>query len=129
MGKEFHLADLQLAIMQVLWTSGGSTVGEVREALLPDRQLAYTTVGTMLAKLERRGHVKHRTVGRQNVYEAVVEEEQVSQSMVSDLAQRLFGGDIPQMVCQLLGSDEVTPDTLASLKKIIRQRERELKDE
>ncbi len=129
MAKEHRLAELQLAIMQVLWNRGKSTVGEVRESLQPDRKLAYTTVGTMLAKMEEYGYVTHAHCGRQNIYEAVIREEQVSRSMVNDLVKRLFAGDISQMVCQLLGSNDVTPETLASLKKIIRKREKELRDE
>ncbi len=129
MAKEHRLAELQLAIMQVLWRQGQSTVGEVREALQPDRELAYTTVGTMLAKMEAQGFVKHINCGRQNVYQAMIKEEHVSRSMVNDLVKRLFAGDISQMVSQLLGSSEVTPHTLASLKKIIRKREKELRDE
>lgn len=129
MAKEHRLAELQLAIMQVLWIKGESTVGEVQEALRPNRKLAYTTVGTMLAKMEEHGYVKHVSCGRQNIYQAVIQEEQVSRSMVNDLVKRLFAGDISQMVCQLLGSNEVTSETIASLKKIIHRREKELRDE
>ncbi len=129
MAKEYRLAELQLAIMQVLWSHGAATVGEVREALLPNRKLAYTTVGTMLAKMEEHGYVKHQSHGRQNIYEASIAEQQVSRSMVDDLVRRLFGGDVSQMVCQLLGNADVTPATIASLKKLIRKREQELRDE
>ncbi|MDA7503859.1 BlaI/MecI/CopY family transcriptional regulator, partial [bacterium] len=84
-----QLAELQLAIMQVLWEKDEATVAEVREALKPDRSLAHTTVGTMLAKLEASGHVAHRTEGRVNVYRSLLEQEQVSRSMITDLAERL----------------------------------------
>lgn len=129
MAKEHRLAELQLAIMQVLWSRGESTVGEVREALRPARTLAYTTVGTMLANLEEYGYVRHRSLGRQNVYEPLIEEDQVSQSMVNDLVKRLFAGDVSLFVGQLLGRADVTPETIASLKKIIRKRELELRNE
>lgn len=129
MAKHHQLADLQLAIMKVLWAQGESTVGEVRDALHPERKLAYTTIGTMLAKMEDKGYVRHRSQGRQNVYLASIKEEKVSQTMVNDLVRRLFNGDITEMVSQLLGSSDVTPETITSLKAMIRQRERELKDE
>lgn len=51
MSRKHQLAELQLAIMHVLWERGEATVGEVRDALEPERSLAYTTVGTMLAKM------------------------------------------------------------------------------
>ena len=129
MRRKHHLAELQLAIMHVLWEQGEATVSDVRKALEPARSLAYTTIGTMLAKMEEKGQVKHRSDGRVNVYHAVVRRDQVSRSMVSDLADRLFHGDVAQMVCHLLDAREVTAENLAELKQLIRQKEKELKDE
>ncbi|MEO1528042.1 MAG: BlaI/MecI/CopY family transcriptional regulator [Planctomycetota bacterium] len=126
MAKKYQLAELQLAIMQVLWERGEATVSDVREALAPDRDLAHTTIGTMLTKMEEKGHVRHRSEGRSNVYRPAIRREQVSQTMVSDLAQRLFGGDIKQMVCHLLDDQELTADDLAELRRQIRRREKEL---
>ena len=128
MSKKHHPAELQLAIMQVLWKRGEATVGEVREALQPQRPLAYTTVGTMLSKMEERGQVTHRSDGRVNVYRAKIRREQVSRSMVKDLAQRLFAGDVTQMVSHLLEGCEAGREDLAELKKLIRQKEQELRD-
>ena len=129
MARKHHLAELQLAIMHVLWERGEVTVAEVRDALAPERPLAHTTVGTMLTKMEEKGQVKHRSDGRVNVYRAAIQQDQVSRSMVTDLAERLFQGDITEMVCHLLDGSEVTAENLAELKKLIRQKEQELKNE
>jgi BlaI family penicillinase repressor len=129
MGRKHHLAELQLAIMHVLWERGEVTVADVRDSLEPARPLAYTTVGTMLAKMEEKGQVTHRSDGRVNVYRAIIQQHQVSRSMVIDLADRLFNGDVKQMVCHLLDGSELTPEDLAELKRRIRQKEKELKDE
>lgn len=129
MARKHQLADLQLAIMHVLWEREEATVSEVREALEPGRPLAHTTVGTMLTKLEEKGQVKHRSDGRVNVYRAVLRQDQVCRSMVTDLVNRLFHGDVTQMVCHLLDASDVTPENLAELKKLIRQKEKELADE
>jgi predicted transcriptional regulator len=125
MSQKHHLATLQLAIMQVLWDRGEATVGEVRDALMDDRPLAYTTVATMLSKLERDGRVTHRTEGRVHIYRALLRQEKVSRLMVVDLAQRLFRGDVTEMVSQLLDGSDVTPEELNRLKKLIRQKEKE----
>ena len=129
MPKDYHLADLQLAIMQVLWARGESSVGDVHAALFEQRKLAYTTIGTMLAKMEEKHYVTHRSVQRQNIYKAAIKQEKVNQSMVNDLVKRLFHGDITEMVSQLLGSSSVNPEVIVTLKKIIRQREQELNDD
>ena len=124
-----RLANLQLAIMQVLWDKKEATVGDVQKALAPERPLAYTTVGTMLAKMEANGQVAHRVEGRVNVYRAKLQQGKVSRSMVSDLAQRLCAGDVTQIVCHLLDECDVSREELSTLKKLIRQKEQELNHE
>ena len=129
MAKTHKLADLQLAIMQVLWDQGKATVAEVRQALMPDRELAHTTVGTMLSKMEEKGFVTHSNDGRANIYEAKLQQHRVNRSMVDDLANRLFGGDLPAMVCHLLEGRDVSADELDKMKKLISEKEKELRNE
>ena len=129
MARNHRLAELQLAIMHVLWARGEATVADVRSALLPQRTLAHTTVGTMLSKMEAKGQVRHRFDGRVNIYRPAIQQDRVSQSMVTDLVDRLFNGDVKQMVCHLLDGSELTTGDLTELKRLIRQKEKELKDE
>ena len=123
-----QLAALQLAIMRVLWERGEATVADVRQELHDDRTLAYTTIATMLAKMERKGYVRHRTEGRAHIYRPNIDQEQVSRSMVTDLADRLFAGDVTQMVAHLLDGCDVDAEELARLKALIRAREKEDRD-
>lgn len=123
MEKRHQLAELQLEIMKVLWSLEEATVAQVREAL--SRELAYTTIATMLTKMERNGQVTHRTDGRILVYRPAIGVSDVSRSMVSDLATRLFEGDVTEMVSHLLDSCSPDSEELARLKKLIAQRERE----
>jgi len=128
MVKKNHLASLQLAIMQILWDREEATIAEVREALKDARPLAYTTVATMLTKMERNGQVKHHNEGRINIYRPAVKKDTVSRSMVSDLATRLFHGDVTAMVAHLLDGCEVTPEELSQLKALVREKEREARN-
>ncbi|MGH7136296.1 MAG: BlaI/MecI/CopY family transcriptional regulator [Pirellulales bacterium] len=126
MSSRHRLADLQLAIMNVLWARGEATVAEVRQSLSPGRKLAHTTVATMLTKLESKGAVAHRSDGRMNIYRPTVERDQVSRTMIADLAERLFAGDVEEMMCHLFDECEISKESLARLTKIIRQKEKEL---
>ena len=126
MSRKHRLADLQMAIMQVLWDKSEATVAQVREALLPDRELAYTTVGTMLSKMEGNGQVTHRSDGRVNIYKPAIKPDQVKRRMLTDLAVRLFAGDVGDLVCCLLDGVDVSPDDLAEIKRLIRRKEQEL---
>ncbi len=126
MNRKHHLAELQMAIMQALWDRGEATVAEVREALAPSRRLAYTTVGTMLTKLEQNGQVTHRSNGRVNIYQPTIARESVKRSMIADLADRLFSGSVPDLVCHLLDGCEVSQDELEQLRDLIREKEQKI---
>jgi BlaI family penicillinase repressor len=119
------LPTVQLAIMQALWRRSQATVAQVRQELEPDRPLAYTTIATMLTKMERKGLVDHRRDGRTFIYRPLVERDRVRGSMVADLVERLFAGDVTELVSHLLDECDVTPDELSKLKHLIRQRERQ----
>lgn len=122
--KLHRLGDLQLRIMQVLWDRGEATVAEVHETLGSRPRLAYTTVATMLRKMETRGLVGHRTEGRTFVYRASVAAERVSGNMAEHVLDRLFQGSLATLVNHLLTAREVSPDELAKLERLIAERKR-----
>jgi predicted transcriptional regulator len=119
-----ELTDLQLSILRVLWERGESSVSAVQQALATERPLAVTTVATMLTRLERRGVVAHRALGRQFAYRATVSEREVRRSMVSRLTDALFGGSPAALVSHLLGSRDIESDDLAAVKRLIADAER-----
>ncbi len=121
-GEEpIRLGELQLRIMKVLWASSAPvSVAEVQHAL-DGEPLAYTTVATMLRKMEDRGLVAHREEGRKFLYEAVVTSVQASRSVADDLVHRMFGGSLTAAVNHLLETREVDPDELAELERLIRR--------
>lgn len=111
------LGDLQHAIMAVLWGRNEATTAEVHEALHQKRGLAFTTIATMLRKMEDKGIVAHRAVGRQFVYRATVSEDQVRRSMVGELVGRLFGGDPKALVAHLVSENEIEAAELEALRR------------
>ena len=117
------LTDLQLAIMRILWERNEATVLEVQERLRPDRDLAQTTIATMLSRLEKRGVVAHRLDGRQFVYRPLVTEQDVRRSMVSELTALLFDGSSAALMSHLLRSREIEPGDLDRVKRMIAEAE------
>lgn len=125
MSRNRQLGDLQLAIMRLLWQRGEATVAEVHAALLEERGLAPTTIATMLVKMERKGIVSHRSEGRRYVYRATVTQDEVTQSMVGQLTQRLFGGNASALVSHLLREHDLDAEELEQLKGMIARIEEE----
>ncbi|HKE92086.1 MAG TPA: BlaI/MecI/CopY family transcriptional regulator [Gemmatimonadales bacterium] len=119
MPDRHQLTELQLAILRVLWERGEATVQDIWEALHAERGLAQTTVATMLSRLERRGVVTRRAQSRQYRYRAAVTERDVQHSMVGELTERLFDGDVTALVQHLLSGADVSPGDLAKIREMI----------
>ncbi len=114
-----QLTELQLAILRVIWDRSEATVQDVWEALHAERGLAQTTVATMLSRLERRGVVTRRAQSRQYHYRAAVTEREVQHSMVGELTERLFDGDVTALVQHLLTGKDVSPGDIAKIRDMI----------
>lgn len=117
-----HLGELQHAIMRVLWAEGQASVSRVYEALPREHRRALTTIATMLTKMERKGVVTHRSEGRQFIYEPAVAETDVRRTMVEDLTERLFDGDVAALVSHLLTEQEIEREELVRLQQLIEAR-------
>ena len=119
-----RLGDLQLRILEILWDRREASVAEVHEVLKPERDLAYTTVATMLRKMEARELVEHREEGRAFLYRAKVEAEEVNRSAGEHFVGRLFEGSLADAVSHLLTTREVSRAELDELEKMIREAKR-----
>jgi len=117
------LTPLQIAVMRVLWEGGEARVPEVQAALSAERELAPTTVATLLKRLEKRGLVSHRTEGRQYVYRALVAVDAARRSAVGELTTHLFDGDVSALVAHLLAQHELGPGDLARVRAMIEDAE------
>ena len=123
--RKFRLGDLQLKIMRVLWDRREATVTDMHQALGRETGLAYTTIATMLRKMETRGLVKHRTEGRRFIYSSAVEAHAVTRSMADDLIDRVFEGSLADMVSHLLSTREVSGEELRRLERLIAERKKQ----
>lgn len=113
------LSGRQLAIMRVLWDVEEATVAEVQESLDLERPLAYSTVATVLSRMEQKGLVTHRAEGRMFYYRPAVSQEGIGTSLLGDLVDRIFGGSPSALVSHLLESEQVDSSELARIKQLV----------
>jgi predicted transcriptional regulator len=118
--KSEQMTPLELEIMQVLWETGAANVQTVQRQL--KRELAYTTVQTMLNILERKGKAKRTLKNRAYFYKPAVSRKHVVGKHVSDVVDRLFGGSAESLVMSLVETKHLTPEKLARLQKLVEQR-------
>lgn len=123
------LTPLELQIMQVLWSEGPSNVQHVQKALLPNNELAYNTVQTMLNILHRKGRVRRTLKKRAYIYRTVASKELVLGQAVRDLVERMFGGSSEELVMSLVKSRQVDLEQIAELSRKVAAQERGEQDE
>ena len=120
--QEKPLTPLELAIMNVLWDRGPSTVGEVQPELAGE--LAYTTVMTMLNVLLRKKKVKRVQEGRAYRYRPIVTRQRATGSAVEDMVARMFGGSAEALLMTLVETKGIDSKSLERLSKIVAEAER-----
>ena len=96
---------LELECLKALWGMGEGTVRDVREEMVGNRNLAYTTVMTVLDRLEKRGGVSRRKQGRSFVYVPKLSREELRRFAVKELVDRFFEGS-PESLARFLRSQE-----------------------
>jgi BlaI family transcriptional regulator, penicillinase repressor len=124
--KSEQLTPLELEIMKVLWETGPANVQTVQQRL--ERELAYTTVQTMLNVLHRKGKAKRTLKDKAYFYRPAVSRSQVIGNAVGDLIDRMFGGSAESLVMSLVETRHLTPEKLASLNKLIEKESRDGED-
>src|SRR5262250_2444139 len=117
--KTERLTPLELEIMEVLWETGAANVQAVQQRLR--RELAYTTVQTMLNILHRKGKVKRALKDRAYFYTPVVSRSHVTRQHIGDIIDRLFGGSAESLVMSLVETKHLTPKKLARLQQLLEE--------
>jgi BlaI family penicillinase repressor len=120
--KDFHLSEVQLAVMRALWDEGRATTAAVHERAGKPRSLAYTTVATLLSRLEKRGLVRSAKDGRERIFEALVSESEVKRHMVADLVAKLFSGDPRALVSHLVQDSEMNERDIETVRRMLAER-------
>jgi len=114
------LSGRELDVMNVLWERGSATVSEVLAELKDE--LAYTTVLTILRRLEEKGHVRHAADGKAHRYMPVVQREEAQDSALRRVTRKLFRDSPKLLMSRLLREGTLTDEELRELRALVDQR-------
>ena len=119
--------EAELAILDVLWDAGPSTVRQVHDTLRRTRQAStgYTTVLKLLQIMTRKGLVLRDDSERAHVYRARLSQEQTQNQLIADLADRAFSGSAANLVMQALSSRKTSSEELAEIRRLLEELEGE----
>lgn len=113
----------ELAILQVLWRRGPSTVREVHEAVYADTDTGYTSALKIMQNMLAKGLVTRSEDARQHVYAAAVSERPTLNRLVRGWMDSAFAGSSLALAMQALDARPVAPEELAQLKAMIEKLE------
>ena len=120
-----HPTELELEILKILWREGPSTGRQVRDALVGFRDLAYTSVMTMMKILTEKKYVRRNKVDGNFIYYPRVTEKTITQRMLHDMVDRVFDGSAAAVMLNLLQTADLDEQELGQLRQIINRKAKE----
>ena len=120
-----ELTERELEVMHLFWEHGPQTAADARDRLAKDgRDLAYTTVATLIRILVEKGFLKQANDERPFIYKSLRSFEEVSRRLVGDLVHRVFQGSREELLVRLLDGKKLTTKERELLQQILRETER-----
>lgn len=121
-----ELGDAELEVLKALWDAGPGTVRQVLESLHGrGRKVAYTTVLTVLSRLEQKGYVASDKSGLAYIYRAKVSRQKVVGSRLKAMVEQLYDGAAAPLVLHLMESERFTPEEIEQLQSLIKRLDRD----
>lgn len=117
--------DAELAILQVLWQHGPSTVRQVHERLSGTRETGYTTTLKLMQIMAEKGLVTRDESARTHVYRARRSRDETQRQLVRDLLDRAFGGSAAALVMQALSAQPASAEELREIRRLLDDSQRE----
>jgi predicted transcriptional regulator len=114
------LSKLELQIMEALWTGGSLAIREIQEHFPQKSRPAYTTVQTMVYRLEAKKALRRaRKIGNAHIFEAVLSRDAAKARLVDEFLS-LFGGRLQPVMAQLIEAGNLTPKDVQEGEKLLR---------
>ena len=123
--KQSGPTEKELAILSILWEHGACTVRDVNTYMNLAEETGYTTTLKLMQIMYEKGLLKRDDSIKTHVYSPANPEEQIQSQVLGNLLDRVFAGSPEKLMMRVLSSQQVTPDELSNLKKMIEMKEKE----
>jgi len=114
------LSKLEMQIMEVLWTAGPSAIREIQESFGPKNRPAYTTVQTMVYRLEAKKALRRaKKIGNAHIFESIISRDAAKARLVDEFLS-IFGGRMQPVMAQLIEAGNLTPKDVADAERLLK---------
>ena len=114
------LSKLEMQIMEVLWTAGPSAIREIQESFGPKNRPAYTTVQTMVYRLEAKKALRRaKKIGNAHIFDSIISRDAAKARLVDEFLS-IFGGRMQPVMAQLIEAGNLTPKDVADAERLLK---------
>jgi len=117
-----HPTELELEIFKILWREGPSSGRQIRDALAGFRDMAYTSVMTIMKIMTEKKYVRRKKADGNFVYYPRITEETVAKGMLHDIVDRVFDGSAAAVMLKLLQTTDLDEQELGQLRQMINRK-------
>lgn len=112
-----------MEVLHHVWKLGEASVSDVRERVLQDRKVAYTTIMTVMKNLADKGYLKYRKEGISYIYSAEINPDDVRYNLVDRLVDKVFHGSPRDLVQALVKNEQLSDKERMEIKEMINKLE------
>ena len=120
-----QIGETEMEVLHHVWALGEATVADVRERILEERDVAYTTIMTVMKKLAEKGYLQYRREGRSYVYSPARPPSEVQHGLLSSLMDNVFKGSLMDLVQTLVRHEDLSDAERREIKALIDEMEEE----
>ncbi len=113
------LGETEMEVLHHVWKAGEASVSDVRERILKDRKVAYTTIMTVMKKLADKGYLQYHKEGRSYVYAPAQKPNKVQHSLLRRLMESVFEGSPMALVQTLVQHEDLSDEERAEIRQMI----------
>jgi len=117
------LGETEMEVLHHVWKTGEASVSDIRERILKDRKVAYTTIMTVMKNLADKGYLKYRKEGISYIYSAAIDPSNVQYNLVDRLVKKVFHGSPKDLVQALVKNEKLSDADREEIKKLIQSME------
>lgn len=126
MSEKYNLTPVELELMDILWKKGQGTVRDVMAELPRGRNLAYTSVSTILRILQHKKILAAKKVGRQHIYLPTLSKQTFATYSVTKIVKQVFSGNSVDLVACLVDKNNISDKEIAAIQKLLQEKKKEL---